>query len=611
MMSTPLSRPYSSRAVVFVAFLLVCLHSHPARGGESARLSSDGQGIVDRVRQAGGKNGTIRFALGWNNTNDLDLHCVDPAGEEIYYHHRQSISGGTLDVDQNAMFPYRSDPVENIRWLENPLPGKYRVYVVHYSSHGGGISTNYRVVAQVGDQLKEFTGSISAGSPKELVGEFDFTPLPGGVAPAAESEGWLMPLLFLLILAGAVQQSSRIKNELARTALFLALGGVLAFFPGEPVQGFATSSFFGYLFQEAIYFLVVGVILAMFLAAFDGLSVGSYAKAWHGAKGASLAGAIGGAVGGAVGQILFQVLAGGSAGLIAKLVARCLGWGVVGAFVGSGPGIVTNSKTRIHNGVLGGLIGGAIGGIAFCFFGGRLGRLISLSILGACIGLFIRAVEAARKRAWLMRIRGYPEGKEWAIDKDEIVIGQNELVDICLLRDRSVGSRHAVIKRNAETYTIEAVDGPIQVNDAEVKATALRDGDRITIGAGALVFRVEGSAPAAVPALSQPASTPGPEPFPPQALARLVNVRGGPTLYLTKEENILGNRPDAGVVLPNEGVEPTHALLKRTGTEWFIFDKSKGAGIKVNGVQITQRTLLPGGATLTIGPLELRFETRP
>src|SRR6201984_866960 len=60
--------------------------------------------------------GDVEVALVWDNINDLDLHCVDPNGEEIWYQYKRSASGGELDIDANAQQPFTSEPAEHIRW---------------------------------------------------------------------------------------------------------------------------------------------------------------------------------------------------------------------------------------------------------------------------------------------------------------------------------------------------------------------------------------------------------------------------------------------------------------------------------------------------------------
>jgi uncharacterized protein YfaP (DUF2135 family) len=40
--------------------------------------------------------------IAWSNVNDLDLHVIEPSGEETSFSHRKSATGGELDVDINA-----------------------------------------------------------------------------------------------------------------------------------------------------------------------------------------------------------------------------------------------------------------------------------------------------------------------------------------------------------------------------------------------------------------------------------------------------------------------------------------------------------------------------
>src|SRR5262245_52038031 len=46
--------------------------------------------VKERVLARGGNfTGDIVMSLTWDNRNDLDLHCIDPAGEHIYFKHRE------------------------------------------------------------------------------------------------------------------------------------------------------------------------------------------------------------------------------------------------------------------------------------------------------------------------------------------------------------------------------------------------------------------------------------------------------------------------------------------------------------------------------------------
>lgn len=130
-----------------------------------------------RLAEAGAKTGDVQISLMWNNLNDLDLHCVDPKGEEIFYGHKRAVSGGELDVDRNAGDPYTTKPVENIYWPRGGAPaGTYRVYVNHYAGHGGMDPTAFTVRVIVGGRTQQFSGSIRHGEPKRFIHEFRLGP---------------------------------------------------------------------------------------------------------------------------------------------------------------------------------------------------------------------------------------------------------------------------------------------------------------------------------------------------------------------------------------------------------------------------------------------------
>ena len=125
--------------------------------------SPDAAAMARRLGEAGAKGGDIQLSLFWRNHNDLDLHCIDPMGFEIFYSNKTSpLSGGELDIDQNAQTPYNSAPVENIYWPRTGAPpGLYRVFVVYYAPHDMVDTTPYTVRTVVQNKTNYFTHAIT------------------------------------------------------------------------------------------------------------------------------------------------------------------------------------------------------------------------------------------------------------------------------------------------------------------------------------------------------------------------------------------------------------------------------------------------------------------
>ena len=105
-----------------------------------------------RVRvtpSAGIGGGDIQVTLRWTGPADLDLHVGDPAGEEIYYNHPESESGGALDHDANAGCNGTEDDdnaVENVFWPPRSAPaGGYAAWVVVYDECEGPLDWHLTV----------------------------------------------------------------------------------------------------------------------------------------------------------------------------------------------------------------------------------------------------------------------------------------------------------------------------------------------------------------------------------------------------------------------------------------------------------------------------------
>jgi hypothetical protein len=118
--------------------------------------------IEQRLGEVNAKGGDIQISLSWHNYNDLDLHCIDPAGVEIFFGNRvSSRTGGELDIDQNAHLPYNSTPVENIYWPFGGAPaGLYRISVVYYAPHCETDATPFLVRTVIQGKTNYFRSTI-------------------------------------------------------------------------------------------------------------------------------------------------------------------------------------------------------------------------------------------------------------------------------------------------------------------------------------------------------------------------------------------------------------------------------------------------------------------
>lgn len=110
--------------------------------------------IKEKVKSAGGKiDADICCRLGWKNSDDLDLHMIEPNGYHINFSNKRSYTtGGELDVDMNAGGIQNSvDPVENIFYpdIKKMKPGIYKLYVNQYSNRNSETLNNYGFTIEV------------------------------------------------------------------------------------------------------------------------------------------------------------------------------------------------------------------------------------------------------------------------------------------------------------------------------------------------------------------------------------------------------------------------------------------------------------------------------
>jgi len=113
--------------------------------------------------------GDVQVNITWDTPADVDLHVVDPLGEELFYGHKIAVSGGQLDLDSNAGCGADGPRAENIFWSSGLIAprGEYLVRV-NYWSACAAVKTNYVVTVNMRGKPPVvytgfFTGSGNGG----------------------------------------------------------------------------------------------------------------------------------------------------------------------------------------------------------------------------------------------------------------------------------------------------------------------------------------------------------------------------------------------------------------------------------------------------------------
>jgi hypothetical protein len=117
--------------------------------------------VKERVKAAGGKvEGELRISLEWFNTDDLDLHVIEPDGHEIQYSDKRSRRGnGGLDVDMNVCGD-RRDAVENVIFntKDRMTDGQYTV-IVHNFNKRENIDLGFNIEIENNGEILTFADS--------------------------------------------------------------------------------------------------------------------------------------------------------------------------------------------------------------------------------------------------------------------------------------------------------------------------------------------------------------------------------------------------------------------------------------------------------------------
>ena len=106
--------------------------------------------------------GDVQASLTWSSTADLDLHVIDPDGDEIWYRNPgPTDEGGFLDHDANAACGEQAvHPAENVVWPTGQAPlGHYQVWVELWGDCSAPDLSWHLVVRTHGEVVLDTTGS--------------------------------------------------------------------------------------------------------------------------------------------------------------------------------------------------------------------------------------------------------------------------------------------------------------------------------------------------------------------------------------------------------------------------------------------------------------------
>ena len=101
-----------------------------------------------------------------DSSNDLGLSLEQPNGQIISF----------LDIgkDKNILFDMDKMANKQSIKLNNPMEGKYNLFIEEYETTEGDESTNYEVTVNYKDGSKDdFEGVIDKGQEKIKIGEFE------------------------------------------------------------------------------------------------------------------------------------------------------------------------------------------------------------------------------------------------------------------------------------------------------------------------------------------------------------------------------------------------------------------------------------------------------
>jgi hypothetical protein len=130
--------------------------------------------------------GDVKVTLSFDRMHDLDLHVIEPNGEEISFTNDASATGGKLDLDSGSNCMPSAANAENVFWPPGGAPpGEYIVKVQNYQQCTPG-PIQFTVRVAYDDVVNTYTDSFRDGSASETATPanlYEIVRFVRGVAP--------------------------------------------------------------------------------------------------------------------------------------------------------------------------------------------------------------------------------------------------------------------------------------------------------------------------------------------------------------------------------------------------------------------------------------------
>ena len=219
----------------------------------------------------------------------------------------------------------------------------------------------------------------------------------------------------------------------------------------------------------------------------------------------------------------------------------------------------------------------------------------------------VTIVQRTRKsNAWFIARKGSQAGQSFDLSGEQITLGRAPESGV-KLNDVGVSREHAAIQLKNGKYVLCDVGstGGTLVNGKLLSGLPLKEGGSITVGASQLVFTtVQGTANAGS------GDSDATLIMRKESLGVLL-VRTGPaagtSINVGLNDVAIGRDPGtSGAKIDDPEISRRHALIRRTGKGYSVFDLGSTSGTVVDGVKVSGHEL-QNGDLVTLGETELQF----